>query len=229
MELWTERGLKLFLITQAVAVLSAIVGLISVASVLVGLVALDDVGGAGLGALGAGLGILCLIGMTSCLLALTLLVLYIISMVYMWKGKDEFGKEHSSKVGTGIVLIIVGVVVSFVPILGTFGGIVTAVGYIFLVMAIIQDRYKTLLWAYIGLVVVGTMVNLGGAVLGLFGPSLLVSGIQGVGGIFGIIALALLLFTYYQTWRGIKDGEIRPVPRSIPDIDVSAYDRDIYK
>jgi hypothetical protein len=229
METWTEKGLKLFLICQLVSFVSTCMGILAALAVVADLIKIDEVSeGADPSALGAMLGIACILATSICLIALALLVLYIISIVYMAKGRNEFGPKHASNVTTGIVLIVVGVLGSMVPILESFGGVVIALGYVFLIMSLVKDEQKAFLWGYLGIVIFVSLIGFISAIMAWDGETKLTNGINGGGGAIGLVGLILLMYVYYTTWKRIQSGELRPVPPPAPPVDMTKYDADIY-
>ena len=188
----TEKGIKIIIIVQ---VITLIVGVVTIISAIL-LFARTGVG-------------LFFIGLF-CLLSIGILVLSIIGLVKIYRGRQEFGEEHAQKVKTGMILIIVGICVTL--FIGPIGGILSGLGFVFLIVKIAQKKYRTLLWAGFGMSILASVMNLVSLVM-QFSSADSITVLGGVNifmGASGLVGSILTLMAYHGTYKGIKEGIISP-------------------
>lgn len=230
-QLQTEKGLKLVLISQLISLILSLVVIISAILFIVGTIAyLGSAGGgtqtdvfsdeevmAGLGALCALVGLLCLLG-------LALFIIQVLGIVFIYQGRNEFGEEHAEKARTGGILLIVGVCVSFIPFLGIIGGILTSLGMVFLIIKLAPTTQRTFLWIGFVIGIFGAIANAVNTVMALVKVEneFLLGGMAAVAGLMGIGSAIFMLMAYYGTYKGVKNGIIKPKIQA-PVLDYDTY------
>ena len=213
----TFQGIKFIMIALLLDLVMGVFGIITAISSFVG----SEMGmGSGGGIMGstpdteammANLGLLCLVLLLTGLAFLGWLTLMIVGLVKIYQGRHEFDQEHSKKVKTGMILLIIGLALTFV--VGLAGIICVSLGLIFLINRIAQPKHRTMLW--VGFVFICFSAFLGllnlimifvfwdnAAVLGGFSLSI---------ALFDMMGVSITLMAYNGTYKGIKEGIIQPV------------------
>jgi hypothetical protein len=160
---------------------------------------------------------------------MALLVVEIIGLVQVYQGKDEFGKRHSANVRYGLILIVVSFVLTFVMAFAggmmSFNGAILVqaslnhvaavfmvLGSVYLILAIAQERARLMLWSGFWLQCSVLLVYFLLALLlsiGATGTMVVISAYVMVG-ILSLLSASLMVLAYYGTYKGIKEGTIRP-------------------
>ncbi|MCK5559728.1 MAG: hypothetical protein KAJ51_04010, partial [Thermoplasmata archaeon] len=88
-------------------------------------------------------------------------ILFLIGIIHLVSGREEFGLQHSNRVLLGFILIIIGFILPvFSYLTSTYSGTIylrsglsiassflMALGFVFLVENLLDDRWKKILWA----------------------------------------------------------------------------------
>ena len=151
-----------------------------------------------------------------CLLPFGVLIFQIVGLVKIYQGRREFNKEHTQKVKTGMILIIVGLCVSSLSFLGlideiffwlgTIGSTIYGLGFVFLIIKIVQAKHRTLLGAGFGASICASMITFSIIII----DNVSLERIGFLGGVAAVIGSIMTLIAYIGTYKGIKDGMIQP-------------------
>ena len=215
MTLQTEKGIKFIVITQLVSLILAVQIIIGALLLIIFGITLEgtDPGEMLFGSesMALGFGILFFIGGFLCLLFLTLFVLQILGLVFIYKGRYEFGIKHAEKVKTGMILIIVGICISGIPVIGLVGSIVANLGWIYSIVTIARKKHRNYLWAGFCLLILSSIFTLAISLVEyLKEPSDLVKGGLQIGnGALAIASPICMFIAFYGTYKGIRGGEIQ--------------------
>ena len=214
-ELKTEKGIKFITIalfaSLVLSLISTIVYLTDFPS-LVSAVLSSSYTSMGVDNFYNVMGIFLVISSLLCLVGLGLLIVKVIGIVTVYMGRSEFGQEHDKKVSTGCIMIIVGFVVGFVPMVGALSGIAFALGMVYLIVSIALEEHRRLLWAGFGFTLGLAIISQGLMFYQMFTFRMIFSLtyvlLIEVGSLIGG---TLILLAFYGTYRGIKEGAIAPV------------------
>ncbi len=99
------------------------------------------------------------------LFSLIVVILFLIGIIYMLTGREEFGPQHSSRVMLGFIFLLIGFII---PVFGGFGtafsysgygsaiyitsgfsiasSILMALGLVFLIENLLDEKWKRILW-----------------------------------------------------------------------------------
>jgi len=170
------------------------------------------------------------------------LILFLVGVVYLLSGKEEFGPEHSSRVMTGFILLVIAFVIS---IFGGIGGyyiaagvsavstIMYGIGFVFLVEQLLDEKQRKLLWTggilFIILGISATIINLwllttldidlqntqeaGAEISGEFSTYIIISmGLMAM----NLFPIILFFISYRAAEARIRSGELKPLIPAYP-------------
>jgi hypothetical protein len=172
------------------------------------------------------------------------LILFLVGLISIHGGRNEFGEKHANSVQRGVLLILMSVVIGFFgglagPYASSGIGIVTsimmALGLIYLIVEISDEQGKNMLWIagilYIVISVISAIVTLwlftsyGLYDIGSGDPA---AAEENIGNILAmtmipmalgsliLIPILLFLLAYRRTYERVKRREIQPVMPAYP-------------
>lgn len=211
-DLKTEKGVKFICYARMGSLLIGFAILILLGVMVAG-VESDPMG---YGGLGNSLGRMCLPLLTLgllVLLVLSLLVLEIVGIVYIYKGRKEFTQRHKKSVKKAVLLMIIGAVISLIPLANIIGSIMIALGGIFLIVSIARPVHRSLLWFSFGLDMIITCISLLFQIVYYTSNTMpdIPIGFFIVLLVLGMIPPLLVLVAYFGTLNGIRNGMIEPL------------------
>lgn len=244
MESKTEKGLKYFgygFILYIVGLAVLFVLLIAFFSLLPSMV--DDPENAETEILAPLLGLaagLCL----GILFMIIALIIFLVGLIAINTGRTEFGEPHANSASRGTVLVIIGFLIGLFggiagqigsSIVGIFSTILIALGLIYLIYEIADDKGKQMLWIagilYIVISIISAVITIwlfstydlydvgteAGAteeeVLGNVSAAMMLA--MGIGS-FALIPFLLFLLAYRRTYLRVKNREIQPMAPMYP-------------
>ncbi len=213
-ELKTENGIKFVTIAILASLVLSLLSMFVYTVIVPGIVGAafaDSASSSSLDAMNSGFRLFMMITSALCLLGLGILALKIVGIVFIYLGREEFGREHCDKVKTGCILLIAGLVASFLPYFSALAGIASGLGTVFLIVAIAREKERRFLWVGFGINVALSISSL------MFSfwmtPLFSIAFVMGYFIFMTIVGLAasiLTLLAYYGTYKGIVNGEIIP-------------------
>jgi hypothetical protein len=191
-----------------------------------------------LGPLFALIGGMCL----AILILFIMMILFLVGLVHLLSGRDEFGPEHSSRAMMGFIFILMGFVISFFGGIGGFyigtgvsiaSNIMYGLGFVFLVEKLLDERQKNILWAggiiYIIIGIIAAIINLwlvttldlnmdnpeeaGSEFSSAFSSFMIIS--MGLMAMY-LLPIILFLVSYRAAEERIRSGELQPIMPAYP-------------
>jgi hypothetical protein len=171
------------------------------------------------------------------------LLLFLMGLLSLNNGKNEFGEPHANSFQKGVIFIVISIVVGIFggvagqvgsAVVSIFTAIMMALGLIYLIQEITDEQGQKLLWTagilYIIIAVVSAIVNiwlfysLGLADLGagaepsedLVAEYFSAIMIPIAIGSLALIPILIFFFAYRRTYLRVKNREIQPVPLQMP-------------
>jgi len=213
----TQKGLKYLVLSEIATMLFYLVMIVATVLLIFGMIAFlfgdgDEIDMSGILAM---LGAMLIIILIFIILAIGIFIVMIIGYYNMYAGRNEFGPEHKKKVERGLIFIIVGHILLFIPIIGFIGNILLPLGKVYLIerIALPKDR-KTVKLAF-KLIVASMIIGFGYSLFSSFLSKLPLGGdilltLQVLGLLLGFLGTIIMLLGYYSTYKALKNGQIYP-------------------
>jgi hypothetical protein len=173
------------------------------------------------------------------IIILIALILFLIGLISIYSGRMEFGETHANSVQSGLIFIIIGVVINFVGGLapgagaqgvGVVSAILIALGFVYLIKEIVDEKGKQMLWLagilYIVIAIVSAAVTIwlfttygfydmdtveteAEAEAAMNDAMSAMAIAMGVGSL-SLIPLIMFMMVYRWTYARIKNRELQP-------------------
>lgn len=139
------------------------------------------------------------------------IILDIIGIVYIFQVRKKFNVNHVKKVQFGVILILIGFCIQLIPVIGVAGGLLSQLGFVFLIVAIAKKKERFYLWA--GLVFAGIvlLLNFTRQILETMDVERSVMFLLLISiAILGFLGGLSMFIGYLKTYVNIRNGVIRP-------------------